>query len=665
MKVIFYTKDNSIKKILQGDGQVELVFVENEVALKEALAGVLKAGILFIDSKDEVIAIEEMMASLFVYRSKVKIVYLIENKTTKEIRELQTKLGDVSPDQIVLKPLDKESLLQIINEFYPPSKMSADGGDSTNFAKDLSFVNFDKSKYLSALKAEKKENEAELPPEVTLKKEAEIKAVIEKDTTPAPQIPKEKSDVQKKFDSVFETSEKTGEFSATEILSKKETEPAMDKNEIPAAPKEPVALEVREESLTTIEIPSAGILLEGREDSDEGGLDFAASPPVDLEGKEEEKSESISFRVELNEEPEEKVEEEKNVEGLDFSINTDVSNFDVQSVKAKLPTSGLDLDENGEVATGFDADLGVGEQTLKTVISTIIPQEIRRSEELPTETKPLLEESGEEPEISFTSVTNNSLQSSAETSVSKSMSMPSISFNAAKEIKEDLVREAEHAAKKTEKNTQGHRPIISRSIEELEGDQSTLRHMRFEREELLREIEHLHEEKRGHDKERIELRAYSEDLAIELAIIKKRFDQEREEYKQTIRKLEEKTALYEEKMKGISKETDKLSQKYRVDHNTVKRRESELLEQLELVKHDTEIQIKSRDMKILELKRKIDALEFNMENISSAEGRMKEDKKRVEEKLFKVIKNLRGSIKMLEEDGQEDERDLLERLKKL
>lgn len=659
MKVIFCTKDNSIKKILQGDDQVELVFIENESDIKEALAGVLKKGVLFIDSKGEETAIEEMMASLFVYRSKVKIVYLVENKTTKEIRELQAKLGDVSPDQIVLKPLDQESVLQIVNEFYPPSKMSADGGDTSNFAKDLSFVNFDKSKYLSALKAEKKEKEAELPPEVTLKKEAEIKEVIEKDTTPEPHIQKEKSDVQKKFDSVFETSEKTGEFRSSEILSKKETEPDMKKSE------EPVSLEVREESLTSIEIPSGGVLLEGREENDEDSLSFSASPPLDLENKAEESSESISIRVELNEEPEERVVEEKEVEGLDFTIKTGVSSFDAGSVKADLPEGGLDIDESGEVLTGFGAEAGVGEQTLKTVISTIMPQVIQRSPDLPIETKTFPIESEEEPEISFTSVTNNSLTSNSETSVSKSMSMPSISFNAAKEIKDELVREAEHVSKKPEKPAQSSRPIISRSIEELEGDQSTLRHMRFEREELLREIEHLHEEKRGHDKERIELKAYSEDLAIELAIIKKRFDQEREEYKQLIRKLEEKTALYEEKMKGISKETDKLSQRYRVDHNTVKRRESELLEQLELVKHDTEIQIKSRDMKILELKRKIDALEFNMENISSAEVRMKEDKKRVEEKLFKVIKNLRGSIKMLEDDGQEDERDLLERLKKL
>ena len=98
--------------------------------------------------------------------------------------------------------------------------------------------------------------------------------------------------------------------------------------------------------------------------------------------------------------------------------------------------------------------------------------------------------------------------------------------------------------------------------------------------------------------------------------------------------------------------------------NQVKQREKELESQLELVTMDSESQVRSRDMKILELKRHIDQLEFNMENASIKEHKSREDKVKLEEKLTNVIKNLRGSISMLEDDLDLDE-ELVQRIKKL
>ena len=52
----------------------------------------------------------------------------------------------------------------------------------------------------------------------------------------------------------------------------------------------------------------------------------------------------------------------------------------------------------------------------------------------------------------------------------------------------------------------------------------------------------------------------------------------------------------------------------------------------------------------MELRRKIDSLEFNMENVSIKEHKSQDDKRKLEDKLNKIMKTLRHSIKNLEDD---------------
>jgi hypothetical protein len=74
--------------------------------------------------------------------------------------------------------------------------------------------------------------------------------------------------------------------------------------------------------------------------------------------------------------------------------------------------------------------------------------------------------------------------------------------------------------------------------------------------------------------------------------------------------------------------------------------------------------VRSRDVKILELKRHIDQLEFNMENASIKEQKSREDKVKLEDKLTNVIKSLRNSMNLLENDLDLDE-SLVQKIKKL
>ncbi|TNF32132.1 MAG: hypothetical protein EP319_00370 [Deltaproteobacteria bacterium] len=200
--------------------------------------------------------------------------------------------------------------------------------------------------------------------------------------------------------------------------------------------------------------------------------------------------------------------------------------------------------------------------------------------------------------------------------------------------------------------------------DELMRLQATIRQLREERDGLLKDINDLKTEKKLVDQENLGLKAELDEVKIELTIVKKRHQDEIEEMQYRIRLADEKKAISEEKSRQMQKEFDRLSQKVRIDFNQVKQREKELESQLELVTMDSESQVRSRDMKILELKRKIDQLEFNMENSAIKETKAREDKVKVEEKLAKIMKTLRGSIQVLEDDLELDE-ELIEKIKKV
>ena len=180
--------------------------------------------------------------------------------------------------------------------------------------------------------------------------------------------------------------------------------------------------------------------------------------------------------------------------------------------------------------------------------------------------------------------------------------------------------------------------------------QATIRQLREEREELLKEIKNYKYEMKLNDQGQLGLRAELDEAKIEVSILKKRHSVERDEMKYRLRVSDEKKLYAEEKVKKLQKEFDRLQGKVRLDFNHVRQREKELEGQLELVKMDSESQVKTRDKKILERKRKIDQLEFNMENIVIREQKSRDDKVKLEERLEKMMKTLRGSIEVLEDD---------------
>jgi hypothetical protein len=187
-----------------------------------------------------------------------------------------------------------------------------------------------------------------------------------------------------------------------------------------------------------------------------------------------------------------------------------------------------------------------------------------------------------------------------------------------------------------------------------EGDavrlQATIRQLREEREDLLKEIQNFKKENKLVEQDNLGLKAELDEAKIEISILKKRHGSEMDEMKYRLRLTDEKKLYSEEKARKLQKEFDRLQGKVRIDFNHIKQREKELESQLELVKMDSESQVQSRDKKILELKRKIDQLEFNMENVVIREQKSRDDKMKLEERLERIMKTLRGSIEVLEDD---------------
>jgi hypothetical protein len=193
-------------------------------------------------------------------------------------------------------------------------------------------------------------------------------------------------------------------------------------------------------------------------------------------------------------------------------------------------------------------------------------------------------------------------------------------------------------------------PASYESVEDSSRVQATIRQLREEREEILNQIKKIKGDNRELEQDNLTLKAALDESKIEVSILRKRHLVELEDIKYRFSLNEEKKAMAEEKARLAEGKREKLEQRVRIDFSQVKQREKELESKLEMLSIDIDSQVQSRDQKILELRRKIDSLEFNMENVSIKEHKSQDDKRKLEDKLNKIMKTLRHSIKNLEDD---------------
>lgn len=208
----------------------------------------------------------------------------------------------------------------------------------------------------------------------------------------------------------------------------------------------------------------------------------------------------------------------------------------------------------------------------------------------------------------------------------------------------------------SEELKQEHREYVKNHDEELIRLGETIKSLREDRDDLLEKVHQLESKKEAYDDDHIAIKAQLDEKRIEVAIVKKRMEKQIDDLRFQLDITLDKKEFLSKQNTELQRENEKLSKQNKLDVNKIRFRERELEEQLEMLRNDAEIQIKNRDKKILELKRKIDTLEFDIESAHMKEKKSVNSQVDLEEKMNRVIKTLRGAIGQLEDDYGAEER---------
>jgi hypothetical protein len=237
-----------------------------------------------------------------------------------------------------------------------------------------------------------------------------------------------------------------------------------------------------------------------------------------------------------------------------------------------------------------------------------------------------------------------------------------LSFDAAPAEVREVPRAPAPTPRSHSEERSGFEEVKGHYNHELERLQATLNHLRSDRAELLQKIEALEEEKASQGRNTLGMRAELDEKKIEIQLMKRRLTEEGLDLKYQLELETERRKLAEERAKTFQAELLATQQKVKLEVKKISSRERELEQRLELLKSDAESQIRHRDQKILELKRRIDAMEFDMEAMNAIEQKTVGDKTELEGKLDKAIKTLRTAIGILE--SEDPKLATLEKLKK-
>lgn len=128
------------------------------------------------------------------------------------------------------------------------------------------------------------------------------------------------------------------------------------------------------------------------------------------------------------------------------------------------------------------------------------------------------------------------------------------------------------------------------------------------------------------------------------------FKAEIEELKFQGKAKADKVKLLETQVRDAAEEMGRLKERVRIDIRKVRVREKELENRLEIMKRDSEALMGARENKIMELKRKLDLLEFNMDLLQHQHERERETNASLKEKLNRALQAVRVAGGLLDAD---------------
>ena len=185
--------------------------------------------------------------------------------------------------------------------------------------------------------------------------------------------------------------------------------------------------------------------------------------------------------------------------------------------------------------------------------------------------------------------------------------------------------------------------------DELIHAKAVIEAIKIERDKLVIENSELKKQLLLSEREKGILKEELTEARIDSSIYKQKYEKINSGLNQNESSYKDKLVISEARIKNLKNDIENLKTSFIIDRQAVSKREKDLESKIELMEVDTASQLRSREEKILELKRNIETLEFNMETTSIQNQGLIENKKRLSERLKLVSESIRGAGRVLDE----------------
>jgi len=163
-----------------------------------------------------------------------------------------------------------------------------------------------------------------------------------------------------------------------------------------------------------------------------------------------------------------------------------------------------------------------------------------------------------------------------------------------------------------------------------------------EKEELIKTLQRdVHEQSSSVEQSKRD----AEEALFQLKVVKTTLEKDKSDLERALDSAREKVSLLEQRVVEIKKEYQKISQAGQsADIRKYKVRQEQLEDKISLLQSDTAMQLQNREKRIVELKRKIDLLEFDLRDSHEREKDYKQKIQHLEDKLQQMKQALRQVV---------------------
>ena len=184
--------------------------------------------------------------------------------------------------------------------------------------------------------------------------------------------------------------------------------------------------------------------------------------------------------------------------------------------------------------------------------------------------------------------------------------------------------------------------------EQLSISETEKRELANENDRIQRESQHLQVKLR-------ELTYLMDETSKKIKIMEKEFEREHSEQSQSERMNLERIRNMESQIKDSQDKYETLRSRVRKDIRKIRSNEKDLEARYELLRKDSETLLHARDIRVLELQRKIDALEYDLDQVQDSRVLAQMESERYLAKLTRIARALNIASALIVEDQNFDQ----------